>query len=112
MSRRTPAPAAAKAPVAAAENAAPAAAPSDAQSGPSVAQTPPADAQSAAEAASAVPSAATAQRGDRIEVRVLSAFDEHVPNDVIAIDTTDLSALTDMVDADPAAVEYAKSLKA
>lgn len=47
-----------------------------------------------------------------VEVRVLSAFDGHAPNDVIEITAEEASSLGAAVDASPAAVAYAKSLKA
>lgn len=50
--------------------------------------------------------------GDLIEVRVLLAFGNHEPNEVVEIFEAELEELTHggHVDADPAAVEYAKSL--
>lgn len=50
--------------------------------------------------------------GDLIEVRVLLAFGDHEPNDVVEVSEAELEELTKggHIDADPAAVEYAKSL--
>ncbi len=51
-------------------------------------------------------------QGDLIEARVLIAFDEHEPNDVVSFCSEDLDTLEreGKVDADPRAVAYAKSL--
>lgn len=49
---------------------------------------------------------------NRIEVRVLVAYDGHLPNDVIAMDRAEAELRLEQVDADPVAVAYAKSLVA
>lgn len=72
---------------------------------------------SATDAASDEPSTAgkndsSAETGDLIEVRVLSAFGDFQPNDVVELSETEIRALGPAVDADPAAVEYVKSLQA
>lgn len=125
MSRRTPAPVAAKAPPVATDNVAPVVAPPNAQIAPADAQTPPADAHSAVEASDAasagvgVAQAAaenasgdqSAEADDRIEVRVLSAFDDFEPNDVVLLTKPEIRAMGSAVDTDPAAVAFAKSLR-
>lgn len=56
--------------------------------------------------------AVTAPVDETIEVRVLVAYDDHLPNDVIVMDRTEAEIRLDQVDADPIAVAYAKSLVA
>ena len=55
---------------------------------------------------------ATALVDETIEVRVLVAYDDHLPNDVIVMDRAEAEIRLDQVDADPVAVAYAKSLVA
>ena len=76
----------------------------------------PAPAAAAPDAGNADQSAASSS-GDAanertVEVRVLTSFGEHEPNDVIELTEAEARALGAAVDADPAAVAYAKSLKA
>ncbi len=55
---------------------------------------------------------ASAPVNDRIEVRVLVAYDDYLPNDVIMLDHAEAVIRVDQVDADPIAVAYAKGLAA
>jgi len=61
-------------------------------------------------AAAPAEDAATALVDETIEVRVLVAYDDHLPNDVIVMDRAEAEIRLDQVDADPIAVSYAKSL--
>jgi len=81
--------------------------PADASSEP----TSPAEPSPEPEAAPAADTA-TALVDETIEVRVLVAYDDHLPNDVIVMDRTEAEIRLDQVDADPIAVAYAKSLVA
>jgi len=60
-----------------------------------------------------VPTRARRSAGDA-EARVLLAFENHQPNDVVMLTADELRAAVDAgyVDADPAAVAYAKGLLA
>lgn len=55
---------------------------------------------------------ASAPVDEIIEVRVLVAYDDHLPNDVIVMDRAEAETRLEQVDADPIAVAYAKSLVA
>lgn len=46
-----------------------------------------------------------------IKARVLVDCDLGAPNDVVEIETSKAKSMADKVDTDPAAVEYAESLK-
>ena len=81
--------------------------PADASNEPS-APAEPSPEPAAAPAAVAV----TAPVDETIEVRVLVAYDDHLPNDVIVMDRAEAEIRVDQVDADPIAVAYAKSLVA
>ncbi len=81
--------------------------PADASSEPTL----PAESSPEPEAAPAADTA-TALVDETIEVRVLVAYDDHLPNDVIVMDRTEAEIRLDQVDADPIAVAYAKSLVA
>lgn len=48
----------------------------------------------------------------KVKARVLVAFGEHQPNDVVSVTPAEAKALGGQVDTDPAAVKYAESLKA
>lgn len=63
-------------------------------------------------AAAPAADAAAAPIDETIEVRVLVAYDDHLPNDVIVMDRAEAEIRVDQVDADPVAVAYAKSLVA
>ena len=56
--------------------------------------------------------AASAPVEDNIEVRVLVAYDDYLPNDVIVMDRVEAAIRLEQVDADPVAVAYAKGLLA
>jgi len=55
---------------------------------------------------------ASAPVEDNIEVRVLVAYDDYLPNDVIVMDRAEAATRLEQVDADPVAVAYAKGLLA
>ncbi len=55
---------------------------------------------------------ASAPVEDSIEVRVLVAYDDYLPNDVIVMDRAEAATRLEQVDADPVAVAYAKGLLA
>jgi len=59
-----------------------------------------------------VSDSAHAHVDETVEVRVLVAYDDHLPNDVIVMDRAEAEIRLDQVDADPVAVAYAKSLVA
>ena len=59
-----------------------------------------------------VADAASAPIAERIEVRVLVAYDDYLPNDVIVMDRAEAEIRLEQVDADPVAVAYAKGLLA
>lgn len=58
--------------------------------------------------------AGDADDADRVEVRVLLAFDEHQPNAIAMVRVDDLEGLKSagQIDDDPEAVAYARSLQA
>lgn len=47
----------------------------------------------------------------KIKVRVLVNCEHGAPNDVVELPATEVKALGEVVDADPAAVAYAESLQ-
>jgi len=55
---------------------------------------------------------ASAPVEENIEVRVLVAYDDYLPNDVILMDRAEAAIRLEQVDADPVAVAYAKGLLA
>ncbi|WP_439539474.1 hypothetical protein [Sphingomonas sp.] len=114
MTKRTPTPAAA----APATDAATAA---DTPAAPIVAEqvvepAAPAQEPAAPIAAEETPEAAASegndQNAERIAARVLIAFNGHEPNDVVELTEDELIAHREQVDPSPAAVEYARSLRA
>lgn len=56
-----------------------------------------------------MPKAKSAAEG-QVKVRVLIQCEHGAPNDVAVVDAALLDSLAGIVDADPAAVEYAESL--
>jgi hypothetical protein len=96
---RRPAPAAASTPPAAAAAAAP--------------ETEIASAETSAPNNESAPSAPPAdEAGEVVEARVLIACAAGEPNDVVLVNADELAAVGELVDTDPAAVAYAKSLQA
>ena len=47
----------------------------------------------------------------KIKVRILARCEHGEPNDVVELSPAEVKALDGVVDADPAAVKYAESLK-
>lgn len=71
------------------------------------------DKESTAEASAPEPEPTPGKPGESIEARVLVAFDAFNPNDVITKPEGEIRTLhlDGKVDPDPAAVDYAKSLR-